>query len=70
MGAIWVWGASDRTQRHLGYEFENNGQDLGAALAELPFVFLAGALLPALAWALGSWLLTRRRPDPRSDLDA
>jgi hypothetical protein len=65
VGALWLWGASDRTQRHLGNEFENNGQDFGAVLTELPFVFLAGAVVPAVVWALGARLLRRR---PRSDL--
>ncbi|MFH8445275.1 hypothetical protein ACH4D3_29150 [Streptomyces sp. NPDC018026] len=60
-GALWLWGASDRTQRHLGNEFENNGQDFGAVLTELPFVFLAGAVVPAVVWGLGAWLLGRRR---------
>ncbi|MET8454946.1 hypothetical protein [Streptomyces parvulus] len=60
MGAVWLWGASDRTQRHLGNKFENNGQDLGAALVELPFVVVAGMVLPGLLWGLGAWLLTRR----------
>ncbi|MEV0013346.1 hypothetical protein [Streptomyces tendae] len=65
VGAVWLWGASDRTQRHLGHEFENNGQDFGAALTELPFVFLAGAVVPAAVWGLGAWLLSRRRrPEP------
>ncbi|MZE44512.1 hypothetical protein GTY49_16470 [Streptomyces sp. SID5477] len=61
VGAVWLWGSSDRTQRHLGNEFENNGQDFGAALTELPFVFLAGAVVPAVVWGLGAWLLGRRR---------
>ncbi|WML81580.1 hypothetical protein [Streptomyces sp. VNUA74] len=60
MGAVWLWGASDRTQRHLGNKFENNGQDLGAALVELPFVVVVGMVLPGLLWGLGAWLLTRR----------
>ncbi|MCQ4196720.1 hypothetical protein M4J08_001156 [Streptomyces parvulus] len=60
MGAVWLWGASDRTQRHLGNKFENNGQDLDAALVELPFVVVAGMVLPGLLWGLGAWLLTRR----------
>lgn len=60
VGAVWLWGASDRTQRHLGNKFENNGQDLGAALVELPFVVVAGMVLPGLLWGLGAWLLTRR----------
>ncbi|MET7408619.1 hypothetical protein [Streptomyces parvulus] len=60
MGAVWLWGASDRTQRHLGKKFENNGQDLGAAPVELPFVVVAGMVLPGLLWGLGAWLLTRR----------
>ncbi|GGR55602.1 hypothetical protein GCM10010220_01750 [Streptomyces parvulus] len=57
---MWLWGASDRTQRHLGNKFENNGQDLGAALVELPLVVVAGMVLPGLLWGLGAWLLTRR----------
>ncbi|MFD6188102.1 hypothetical protein [Streptomyces sp. NPDC060275] len=61
VGAVWLWGASDRTQRHLGNEFENNGQDFGAVLTELPFVFLAGAVVPAVVWGLGAWLLGRHR---------
>ncbi|MFD4259736.1 hypothetical protein ACFWR9_19455 [Streptomyces sp. NPDC058534] len=61
MGAVWLWGASDRTQRHLGNEFENNGQDFGAVLTELPLVAVGGAVVPALVWALGAWLLPRRR---------
>lgn len=61
VGAVWLWGASDRTQRHLGNKFENNGQDFGAVLTELPFVFLAGAVVPAAVWGLGVWLLGRRR---------
>ncbi|WHM31732.1 hypothetical protein OH540_17415 [Streptomyces sp. BPPL-273] len=60
MGAVWLWGASDRTQRHLGNKFENNGQDLDAALVELPLVVVAGMVLPGLLWGLGAWLLTRR----------
>ncbi|MER7779567.1 hypothetical protein ABTZ21_31905 [Streptomyces sp. NPDC096191] len=60
LGALWLWGASDRTQRHLGREFENNGQDFGAALVELPLVVVVGAVLPGLVWGLGAWLLTRR----------
>lgn len=66
VGAVWLWGASDRTQRHLGNEFENNGQDFGAALTELPFVFLAGAVVPAVVWGLGAWLLLGRRRRPES----
>ena len=68
MGAVSVWGMSDRTQRHLGNKFENNGMDLGVLFTELPFVLLAGAVVPAVVWALGAWLLGRRRP--RSDLHA
>ncbi|WP_432098379.1 hypothetical protein [Streptomyces sp. WAC 04229] len=60
MGALWLWAASDRTQRHLGLKFENNGQDFGAALVELPLVVVVGAVLPGLVWGLGAWLLTRR----------
>ncbi|MFD5804873.1 hypothetical protein [Streptomyces sp. NPDC127020] len=60
VGAVWLWAASDRTQRHLGLKFENNGQDFGAALVELPLVVVVGAVLPGLVWGLGAWLLTRR----------
>ncbi len=60
VGALWLWAASDRTQRHLGLKFENNGQDFGAALVELPLVVVVGAVLPGLVWGLGAWLLTRR----------
>ncbi|GHB50494.1 hypothetical protein GCM10010377_46980 [Streptomyces viridiviolaceus] len=61
---MFVWGASSRTQRHLGNGFEGEGMDLGAVFVELPLVFLAGAFLPALAWGLVAGLLARRR---RSD---
>ncbi|MFJ5276735.1 hypothetical protein [Streptomyces parvulus] len=61
VGAVWLWGTSDRTQRHLGNKFENNGQDLGAVLVELPRVVIVGTVLPGLVWGLGAWLLTRRR---------
>ncbi|MFB7653974.1 hypothetical protein [Streptomyces sp. NPDC056128] len=60
MGAVWLWGASDRTQRHLGNKFENNGQDFGAVLVELPLVVIVGVVLPGLVWGLGAWVLTRR----------
>ncbi|MFH8975157.1 hypothetical protein [Streptomyces sp. NPDC017890] len=66
-GAVLAWGMSGRTQRHLGNGFENNGMDLGVLYTELPFVFLSGAVAPAAVWALGAWLLGRRR---RSDLHA
>ncbi len=61
VGAVWVWAASDRTQRHLGNEFENNGQDFGAFFLELPLVVVGGAVVPGLVYALGAWLLTRGR---------
>ncbi len=64
-GAVLAWGMSDRTRRHFGHAFENNGMDLSVLCTELPFALLAGALAPALIWALGAWLLERRR---RSDL--
>ncbi|MER7050860.1 MULTISPECIES: hypothetical protein [unclassified Streptomyces] len=60
-GAVLAWGVSSRTQRHLGNGFENNGMDLGVLYTELPFVFLAGAVVPAVVWALGARLLGRRR---------
>ncbi|MFE9706064.1 hypothetical protein [Streptomyces sp. NPDC005930] len=65
VGAVVVWWRTSRTQRHLGNGFENNGQDFGAVLTELPLVFLAGAVVPAVLWGLGAWLLGRRRR-PRS----
>ncbi|MET9747861.1 hypothetical protein [Streptomyces ardesiacus] len=61
VGAVVVWWQTSRTQRHLGNEFENNGQDFGAVLTELPLVFLAGAVVPAVVWGLGALLLGRRR---------
>lgn len=61
VAAVVVWWQTARTQRHLGNEFENNGQDFGAVLTELPFVFLAGAVVPAVIWGAGAWLLGRRR---------
>ncbi|MEF9905322.1 hypothetical protein [Streptomyces sp. P9-A2] len=61
VGAVLAWGTSDRTQRHLGNGFENEGMDFGAVLTELPLVFLAGAVLPALLWWLGARVLRRRR---------
>ncbi|MFA3877448.1 hypothetical protein ABS735_27865 [Streptomyces sp. MMCC 100] len=67
MGAVVVWWQTARTQRHLGNEFENNGQDFGAVLTELPFVFLAGAVVPAVVWGLGAWLLGRRRRPASSE---
>lgn len=67
VGAVVVWWQTARTQRHLGNEFENNGQDFGAVLTELPFVFLAGAVVPAVVWGLGAWLLGRRRRPASSE---
>ncbi|WP_437057384.1 hypothetical protein [Streptomyces sp. enrichment culture] len=65
VGAVWVWGASSRTQRHLGQDFEGNGMDLGAFFVELPLVVVGGAVVPGLVYALGAWLLAgRRRPEP------
>ncbi|WP_309141964.1 hypothetical protein [Streptomyces griseicoloratus] len=60
-GAVLWWGSSSRTQRHLGNGFEGEGIDLGAVFVELPLVFLAGALLPAVVWGLGAALSARRR---------
>ncbi|MFC5953069.1 hypothetical protein ACFP51_00755 [Streptomyces pratens] len=61
VGAVLAWGTSDRTQRHLGNGFENEGMDLGAVLTELPLVLLAGAAAPALLWGLSAWVMLLRR---------
>lgn len=58
--AASAWGTSGRTRRHLGAGFENEGSDYTVLWTELPFVVLAGAVLPALAWGLLAYLLSRR----------
>jgi hypothetical protein len=70
--AVSLWLASDRTQIHLGNGFEQQGMDLGLVFTELPLVFLAGAALPVLAYAVVAGLLHHRqdrrpaRPTPRA----
>ncbi|MFJ4201714.1 hypothetical protein ACIP2Y_19050 [Streptomyces sviceus] len=56
-----LWLSMPRTRRHLGGGFENEGMDYSVLLTELPFVVLAGAFLPLLAFTLLSRLLDRRR---------
>jgi hypothetical protein len=60
MAATLVWFSTDRTRIHLGGGFENEGMDLGVLVTELPLVFLAGAVLPVLGYALLAWLLGGR----------
>jgi len=50
--ATLLWLFSARTRIHLGNGFENEGMDLSVLFTELPLVFLAGAVLPALVYAL------------------
>lgn len=58
--AVLLWGATSRTRRHLGQGFEDEGMDLTVLFTELPLVAAAGALLPALVYALAAHFLTRR----------
>jgi hypothetical protein len=60
VAATLVWFSTDRTQVHLGGGFENEGMDLGVLVTELPLVFVAGAVLPVLVYALLVWLLGGR----------
>lgn len=66
--ATLVWGTSDRTQRHLQGGFEGEDLDYTVLATELPFVALAGAVLPALVCLAIALILARRRgsPDPGS----
>ncbi|MEV1062667.1 hypothetical protein [Streptomyces sp. NPDC050263] len=59
--ATSVWLASTPTRIRLGRGFENEGMDLTVLFTELPLVFLAGATLPALAYAFLARLLGGRR---------
>ncbi|MFF8451750.1 hypothetical protein ACF06Q_29250 [Streptomyces leeuwenhoekii] len=61
---LW-WGTSGRTRRHLGDGFEGEGTDYGVLVTELPLVAVAGAVLPALAWGLVAYALSRRRRSER-----
>lgn len=47
-----TWLSMDRTQRHLGGGFENEGMDYTVLFTELPFVILGGAFVPLLVFAL------------------
>ncbi|MEU9554679.1 hypothetical protein [Streptomyces fumanus] len=67
--ALWLWGSSGRTWRHLGHGFEGEGTDYGAVLLEFPLVLTGGALLPALLWASAVRLLGRRGNRRASDPD-
>ncbi|WP_234046609.1 hypothetical protein [Streptomyces adelaidensis] len=58
--AMLVWGTSSRTQRHLGGGFEGEDMDYTVLATELPFVALAGAVLPALVCLAIALLLGRR----------
>ncbi|MFD9876728.1 hypothetical protein [[Kitasatospora] papulosa] len=55
--ALYVWGASGRTQRHMGAGFEGQGRDLSVLWTELPLVLLAGMLTPPAVWLLTMRLL-------------
>ncbi|WP_405616920.1 hypothetical protein [Streptomyces sp. NBC_00076] len=57
---LW-WLSSARTRIHLGKGFENEGMDLSVLFTELPLVFLTGAVLPALVYALFTRALVGRR---------
>ncbi|MEU6354409.1 hypothetical protein ABZ896_34640 [Streptomyces sp. NPDC047072] len=56
-----VWLSMDRTDRHLGGGFENEGMDYTVLFTELPFVILAGAFVPLLAFTLLVRWRDRRR---------
>lgn len=58
--ALYVWGASGRTQRHLGAGFEGQGRDLSVLWTELPLILLAGILIPPAVWVLTFRLLRGR----------
>ncbi|GGL89744.1 hypothetical protein GCM10010129_36980 [Streptomyces fumigatiscleroticus] len=66
-GATLVWVTSKRARRYLGGGFEDEGTDFGRLFTELPLVALAGAVLPAVVWALFAYALSRRGRR-RSDL--
>ncbi|MER5551944.1 hypothetical protein ABT001_09705 [Streptomyces sp. NPDC002793] len=60
--ALYVWGSSRRTHRHMGGGFEGEGTDISVLWTELPLVLLAGALIPPAAWLLTLRLLRGRTP--------
>ncbi|MDF6020189.1 hypothetical protein [Streptomyces sp. JH34] len=63
--ALYVWGSSGRTRRHMGGGFEGQGRDLSVLWTELPLLLLAGALIPSAVWLLTLRLLRGLAP-PRS----
>ncbi|WP_329219565.1 hypothetical protein OG352_23570 [Streptomyces sp. NBC_01485] len=67
LAATNLWLTSTRTRIHLGHGFEDEGLDLSVLFTELPLVFLAGALLPALVYAPLARLLTAGRGDSEGD---
>ncbi|MFC7305739.1 hypothetical protein ACFQVC_16110 [Streptomyces monticola] len=60
IGAVTLWGTSERTRVHLGGGFENNGMDLSVLWTELPLVAVAGCAVPTLVWVLIGRFLGRR----------
>ncbi|CAM5664196.1 hypothetical protein SFUMM280S_08347 [Streptomyces fumanus] len=67
VSALWLWGSSGRTWRHLGHGFEGEGTDYGAVLLEFPLVLTGGALQvqpPPLVWGAAVRLPLGRRVDP------
>ncbi|MFE4690936.1 hypothetical protein ACFRH6_12870 [Streptomyces sp. NPDC056749] len=60
--ALYVWGSSGRTQRHMGAGFEGQGRDLSVLWTELPLVLLAGLLVPPAVWLLTMRLLHGHGP--------
>jgi hypothetical protein len=69
LAATLLWFSSARTRVHLGEGFENEGMDLSVLFTELPLVFLAGAVLPALVLALLARVLVGKRDVSRDVSD-
>ncbi|MEI5526495.1 hypothetical protein WB401_28240 [Streptomyces brasiliscabiei] len=59
--ATLAWSTSDRTRRHLRGGFEGEDMDYTVLATELPFVALAGAVLPAAVCLAIALVLARRR---------
>ncbi|MGW2046573.1 hypothetical protein ACWCPF_15505 [Streptomyces sp. NPDC001858] len=59
--ATSVWLSSAPTRIRLGRGFESEGMDLTVLFTQLPLVFLAGAAVPAVAYATVTRLLGGRR---------